>query len=235
LGARGYLYQKESGIVPVGGDGERVLDLTPDGRALLTLDREGVSRLYRLDPFIGGVGKPFVVMKGATEGRLLGDASSAVILGSDNQVYRVAISSGERAQLTADPSPKFNLAVSLSGSVVAYNLEGGEVVVAQSSVSGDDAPPFPLNVSRLNGFAPTRWSLSPDGKLLVGYGSVAESEGLFIVDLTYDLEKATAEELAPHFLVASTPQFAIGASLKPFDQLLGLQEEGAAPESPAPE
>ena len=226
LGTRGYLYQKESGIVPVGGDGERVLDITPDGKAILTLDREGLARLFRLDPFTGSVGKPMQMMKGVVEGKLLGDASSAVLLGSDNQVYSVAVSTGERAQLTADSSRKFNLRVSLSGSVVAYNLEGGEIVVAQDLSSTGGAPSFPLNISRLNGFTPSGWRLSPDGKLLVGYGSFEGSEGLFLVDLSHDLTKATAQELAPHFLAESTPQFAVGASLKPFDQLLAPVEEG---------
>lgn len=235
LGGRGYLYQKESGIVPVGGDAERVLDLTPDGKALLALDREGTAHLYALDPFVGSTGKPLAVMKGVAEGRLLGDASSAVLLGVDNQVYRVAIKTGERAQITADARPKFNLAVSLSGSVIAYNLEGGEIVVAQKMAGSDGAPPFPLNISQLNGFSPSRWSLSPDGKLLVGYGSVKESEGLYLVNLSYDLTKVTAAELAPHFLVKSTPQFAVGASLKPFDRLLAPPEEAGAEEPSAPQ
>jgi len=224
-GVRGFLHSEASGILPVSEGNERVLDLTPDGSAIL-LGSEQAVRMLRVDPFTGGLSGPVGVFGEALEGKLTADAEYAFLLGPDKDVYSVHLPTGTRARITDDGAAKRSLQVSDDGQTIAYSLENGEIVVIRPR--GEERG-LPVNLTQLNGFAASRWVLSPDGQLVLGYGTVTERSGLYLLNLAVDLAAAGSAELAPSFYADSTPVFAMSGHRDRFDVLLNpegrLREE----------
>jgi Tol biopolymer transport system component len=215
-GVRGYLRSEASGILPLSDRIERVVDITPDGSAILLASDKGV-RLCQVDVFTGGLSGSTGLFGEATEGVLTADARSAFLLGLDGDVYQVATETGERWRLTHDGQAKRFLQVSDDGKTIAYSLESGDIIVIQPR---GDAPGMPVNLTALNGFASRNWKLSPDGRLVLAYGSRDEASGLYMLNLAVDLRSAGTDELTPSFYAESTPNFTMSGHKDRFEVLL---------------
>ncbi|MCD6282389.1 PKD domain-containing protein [bacterium] len=215
-GVRGYLRSEASGILPVSERNERVVDITPDGSAILLASDKGV-RMFYIDTFTGGLSGSADLFDKATCGVLTADAVSAFLLGLDGNVYQVTTESGERWQLTHDGNAKESLQVSDDGKTIAYSLQTGDIIVIRPR---GDSPGMPVNLTALNGFESRNWLLSPDGRLILAYGSTGSASGLYMLNLEVDLQSASAEDLAPSFYAESTSTFAMSGHRDRFDVLL---------------
>jgi len=215
-GVQGYLRSESSGILPISDRNERVVDITPDGSAILLASDKGV-RMFYVDTFTGGLSGSADLFGEATSGVLTADAVSAFLLGLDGDVYQVTTESGERWQLTHDGNAKESLQVSDDGRTIAYSLATGDIIVIRPR---GDSPGMPVNLTALNGFTSRSWLLSPDGRLVLAYGSADETSGLYMLNLEVDLQSAGAEELAPSFYAESTSTFTMSGHRDRFDVLL---------------
>jgi|GEM_PF-3435732 len=215
-GTQGYLRSEASGILPVSERIERVVDITPDGSAILLASDKGV-RMFCVDPFTGSLSGGAELFDKAIGGVLTSDAVSAFLLGLDGNVYQVATESRERWQLTHDGNAKESLQVSDDGKTIAYSLTAGDLIVICPE---GDSPGMPVNLTALNGFASGNWLLSPDGRLVLAYGSANETSGLYMLNLEVDLQSAGTAELAPSFYAESTGTFTMSGHKDRFDVLL---------------
>ncbi len=215
-GVQGYLRSEASGILPISERSERVVDITPDGSAILLASDKGV-RMFYVDTFTGGLSSSSDIFGEATGGVLTAGAESAFLLGLDGDVYQVATGSGERWRLTHDGNAKESLQVSDDGTTIAYSLQTGDIIIIRPR---GESPGMPVNLTALNGFESRNWQLSPDGRLVLAYGSADETSGLYMLNLEVDLQSAGAEELAPSFYAESTPTFTMSGHRDHFDVLL---------------
>ena len=192
------------------------MDITPDGSAILLASDKGV-RMFYVDTFTGGLSGSTDLFSEATDGILTADAVSAFLLGLDGDVYQVTTESGERWRLTHDGSAKESLQASNDGKTIAYSLATGDIIVIRPR---GDAPGMPVNLTALNGFTSSKWLLSPDGRLILAYGSADETSGLYMLNLEVDLQSAGTAELAPSFYAESTGTFTMSGHKDRFDVLL---------------
>ncbi len=223
---RGFIRSQASGILLVSDCNERVLDITPDGSAvLLASDKE--VRMMRVDPFTGGLSNPVGLGASALEAQVTADAEYAFLIAGDGEVYAVNTESGQRYKLTDDKLPKSRLAISDNGNTIAYAPSGlGLVVINQQG----DKPGMPVDISQLNGFKPARWAMTPDGRLVLAYGEFGGKKGLFMINLSVDMGVAPPSELAPTFFAESTPVFAMSGDKRYFDVLLNSEAPAATSE-----
>jgi len=140
-------------------------------------------------------------------------------------VYQVETETGEQWRLTHDGTAKHSLQISDDGKTIAYSLEGGDIIAIQPR---GEAPGMPVNLTALNGFASRNWKLSPDGRLILAYGSRDNTSGLYMLNLAVDVQSAGTDELAPSFYAESTPTFTMSGHKDRFDVLLTQKK-------PAPE
>ncbi len=220
---RGYVYRRDTGFVPLGREGEKVLDVSPDGDKALLMDAQGNARVLAIDEFSGTISEVAKVPFSIYEGRLTTKGANEVFILSTGEVVLYDFQAGRQKQVSGTEAKKSNLQASIDASTIAWQLEGGEIVVWQALEESENNG-FPVNISELNGFTSDNWQLSPDGKLLAGYGKVEDRAGLYLIELTKDLKSASLEDLAPNFLAETTGEFSISSSLKPFDVL--TQETG---------
>lgn len=223
---RGFIRSQASGILLISDRNERVLDITPDGSALLLASDKEV-RMMRVDPFTGGLSNPVGLGASALEAQVTADASRAFLLSGDNEVYAVNAENGQRFKLTDDKLPKSSLAISDNGNTIAYAPSGlGIVVINQQG----EKPGMPVDISQLNGFKPAKWAMTPDGRLVLAFGEYSAKKGLFMINLSVDLGVAPPSELAPAYFAESTSVFAMSGDKRYFDVLLNSDAPSATSE-----
>ncbi len=216
---QGFAYSLDGQAYPVGEMGERILSVNEDGTAVLLANSHDEARLVSFDPLSFIIRDEKEIPELVSEGVIVNGGNSIFILTPSSELMILDASTLERTVVAEGGNNKSNLKVSADGRVYAYNADGDSIVVGIALTENDEFPPWPINLSEYLPFYSDNFQISPDGMLLVAYGSFGGNIGLFSIAINFSAWQENPENIRINYITEGGLPFTLSSSLNPFDIL----------------